>query len=313
MAMKKIFVYLMLCATVLFFSCSDDEDLNKGDAVVSMKQAEFSIKESKGVINIPLMVTGEQNGPIRIEVDVVSVDDDCVEDKHYLVTSKHIIIPESKTEGKVEIKAVDDHEINADRVFEVQIKSVKGAKIDDVNSKTLVTLLDNDNMPYDRMGGTWTVYATEMFNNGPYTWNPELVVYDEETEEYGKEFIMGPWVDAAGNPLDIETFRIPVEFSYNETTANATVSIRLGTVMAEGLDFDSSADKSDEDSQSCTIVLGTLSNVGISESGKITGAVSEDFTRINFNASLLGTIYTKSGKMLGQYFVFDNISMIFNK
>ncbi|MBQ8736906.1 MAG: hypothetical protein IJY78_03650 [Bacteroidaceae bacterium] len=311
--MKKIFSYLMLCVSVCLLSCSDDENLNNGEAMVSMKQSELSVKESKGIFNIPLVVTGEQNGPIKIDVEVVSSDADCIEDKHYLVTSKHIVIPESKSESRIEIRAVDDHDINPDRSFEVQIKSVKGANIDASNSKTLVTLLDNDNMPYDRMGGTWTVYALEMFNNIPYSWNTELIVYDEDTEEYGKEFVMGPWVDAAGNPLDVETFRIPLEFSYNETTMHASVSIRLGTVMAEGLDFDSSADKSDEDSQSCTIVLGTLSNVGISESGKITGTVSEDFTHIKFNASLLGTIYTKSGKMLGQYFVFDDISMRFNK
>ncbi|MCD8237335.1 MAG: hypothetical protein LUD00_11990 [Prevotellaceae bacterium] len=162
--MKKIFLLIAACTGLLFTSCGDDEKFNTGDAVVSMGQAEYSVKENKGLFSVPLSVTGTQNGPIEVTVGVTATDDNCVEDTHYLITSKTVTIPASKTTGRTEIKLVDDHIINEDHTFDLNITNVKGAKLNSTLATTHVTILDNDDIPYDRMGGSWTVTATNLMS-----------------------------------------------------------------------------------------------------------------------------------------------------
>ena len=55
MKINKIFALLL--AATLFAACSDDDnDWNNGNATVSMGQTEISVKENKGIFNVPIEV-----------------------------------------------------------------------------------------------------------------------------------------------------------------------------------------------------------------------------------------------------------------
>lgn len=52
-------------------SCSDSNDYNSASNVtVAMQSAQIVTKESKGLFYVPIVVTGEPNGPIKVEVSV---------------------------------------------------------------------------------------------------------------------------------------------------------------------------------------------------------------------------------------------------
>lgn len=309
--MKKIFLLIAACTGLLFTSCGDDEKFNTGDAVVSMGVPEYSVKESKGLFSVPVSVTGVQNGPIEVTVGVTVTDENCVEDKHYLITSKTVTIPASKNTGRIEIKLVDDHIINEDRTFDLNITDVKGAKLNLEQAKTHVIILDNDDLPYDRMGGSWTVTATNLMseNYDEVTWTTNLQVYDDNDPLYGKEYQVSPWPDWTGEVLDILSF--PLNFSYNENTRKATVTIQLGSTIGEDINFNS--DGSNPDLEHCSIIIATPSSTGHSTSGVLTGTISEDFETITFDYPMMGLIISSTSQPYAYFFNFSNMKFTFNK
>ncbi|MCM1312928.1 MAG: hypothetical protein NC206_04290 [Bacteroides sp.] len=311
--MKKIFLLITACAGLLLASCDDDDKLNTGDAIVSMGQPTYSVKESKGLFTVPVSVTGKQNGQIEVTVAVSVVDENCKEDEHFLITSKKITIPASKQTGNIEIKTVDDHIINDDRTFDLVITDVKGAKIDNTLASTRVTLVDNDALPYDRMGGSWTVTATNLMdeNEETITWTTNLLVndYSDETPDNSKEYAVTPWPDWTGETLDILSF--PLYFNYDATTRRATVKIQLGSTIAEDINFNS--DGSDPTLEKCRIIIATPSTTGYSTSGTLTGTVSEDFETITFDYPMLGIIFSSTSQPYAYFFSFSNLKFTFNK
>lgn len=309
--MKNLFLAIIACSALFFMACSDDDSFNTGDAIVSMKNPVGSVKENKGIYTVPIAVTGVQNGPIEVTVAVSVVDNSCVEDEHFLVTSKTVTIPASKTEGRIEIKTVDDHVINDNRTFDVTITDVKGARLDESLATTRVTIMDNDDLPYDRMGGKWTVTANNLQSEvqEEVTWTVNLQVYDDDDPQYGLSYTVSPWMDWSGNVQDMLSF--PLYFSYNEVTNKATVKIQLGSVMAEGVNFNS--DGSNPDLEECSIVIAAPSSSSFSTKGEIVGTVSEDFKTITFNYPMMGIIYTSKGQAHGYFFSFSNIKFTFNE
>lgn len=309
--MKKIFLLIVACTGLLLTSCSDDDKFNTGDAAVSMGQAEYSVKENKGLFSVPLSVTGTQNGPIEVTVGVTVTDKNCVEDKHYLITSKTVTIPASKNTGRIEIKLVDDHIINEDRTFDLTITDVKGAKLNLTQATTHVTILDNDDIPYDRMGGSWTVTATNLMseNYEEVTWTTSFQVYDDDDPLYGREYKVSPWPDWTGEVLDILSF--PLNFKYDESTRKATVTIQLGSTIGEDINFNS--DGSNPDLEHCNIIIATPSSTGHSTSGVLTGTVSEDFETITFDYPMMGLIVSSTSQPYAYFFNFSNMKFTFNK
>ena len=127
---------MLACSALLVTACSNDDDWNTdGNVTVEMKNATMKVKENAGMFYVPVEVTGEANGPIRVTVDVTEASvSPAVEDEHYILTTKTLNIPAGETEVSLEFVPTNDMEINDDRVFTVTIVSVEGAKLGEIKS-----------------------------------------------------------------------------------------------------------------------------------------------------------------------------------
>lgn len=283
----------IVASVVTMSSCQDDETVNSATATVGMGKSTFSVKENKKIFNVPVVVTGEQNGDINVTVEVSSIDPACVENKHYIVTSKSLRIPKSKKSVNVEIKAIDDRIINPDRSFQLKIVKAEGATINEQLSSTTVILMDNDDIPYERMAGTWVVTAhaeDPSLEEEPIitTWETVITALDEEEDGYGVDLTMSPWV-----MNEYTMFSHPMRFSYDKTSETATLTLPLGSTMGTELDF--GKDDLGNDFTSSKVISATI-GLNIVSTGQIVGQVSPDFTKIVFDRPFVGMIYNEQGQ-----------------
>jgi hypothetical protein len=265
--MKLYKLSAFVLATAIFASCSEEElSWNSSAATVSMEQAELVYKENKGMVNVPIVVDGELNGPVEVTVEVAEVGENpAMEDVHYIVTSKTVLIPADATSGKIEFKTVDDADINEARTFVINIKSVNGATVGEAASTT-VTLKDNDSQFYEKLQGRWKMTSSAG------TWNINIIGAEEGEEGYNEVFqvtgIMGyDWTS------------MTMFYSYDVATKTGYVYIPFGYIFAEGVNFGLGGTQD--------VATGTVVDGYINFDGGILGTWNEDFTEITFEDKLL--------------------------
>lgn len=318
--MKKIYTIFVsgILASALFSSCHDTDEVNTADATVAFANPTMAVKESKGLFNVPIVVTGQQNGTIELDVQIIENDAKCRKDVNFLVTSTHLIIPENKDQVNVEIMTVDDRVINDDRTFQLRIVNAKGAKVNKATAITDITLRDNDNIPYERMAGTWTVHAINSLSESgqePISWTTSITTVEDESDpDYLTALTMSPWAAWDGSIPTFDekgtTLSHPLAFKYDEFTQTATVTLSFGSYMASGIDFGTGEDGTDLSNGS--VRSATLGMTGLVYSGSMVGKVSKDFDEISFDLPVFGVIFTKSGTPYQYFFGFDQIKMTLN-
>lgn len=262
MKINKIFACLL--ASAMLVACSDDDDSwNSGSATVSMGQEEITLKENAGLFNVPVQVEGTQDGPIQVIVEVAETGaNPAKEDVNYLVTSKTIIIPADAQSGNIEIKTVDDKEINDTRTFTVSIVNVQGAQPGAVTTTT-VGLIDNDAVLYEKLQGDWT-----MSNSNGDNWHVQILGFNEGEAGYEQVLYL---VGIEGD----ERASLPLLYDYNEATQQGSLTIPFGELVAEGVNFGAPVGV-------CDVYTGTLVGNNIVLEGSITGGWNDTFDEITF-------------------------------
>lgn len=229
MKISKIFAIAL--AGALMTACSDnDSDYNTaGDVTVSMQQSEMKISEdfSGTYYNLPVVVTGDANGPIRVTVEVTADPaSPAVEDKDYVVTEKSIVIPSDSKIGNIEFYPVGDNDENPDRIFVATITKVEGAQIGQ-NASCIVTLLDNERLlpeAYAKVIGLWKVEC----DAGAY---PMTVTGHAEGEDgYLTEVTLTGW-----HGQDICS--VNATFGFDASTGALQLTMPFGQVMAKDVEF----------------------------------------------------------------------------
>ena len=282
--MKYIKLLAIALATTSMVACSDD-DANwnsASDVTVSMAQTEISVKENKGIFNVPVSVEGEANGPIQVTVEVAEVGENpAMDDVHYLVTSKTIVIPADATTGNIEISTVDNGEINEARQFDITIVSVEGAQVG-ANITTTVNLKDNDAAFYEKLQGAWKMNFTSRYD-GEASWSVNVVGYDEGEEGYDKTLFINGVLGYSFCALEMSYF-------FDTASKSGYVEIPLGTYVA---DYDDA-----NGIYACTIT----DDGYLALEGSIKGQWNEDFTEITFEEDkqlILYVINNTTGAGLG--------------
>lgn len=282
--MKYIKLLTIALATTSMVACSDD-DANwnsASDVTVSMAQTEISVKENKGIFNVPVSVEGEANGPIQVTVEVAEVGENpAMDDVHYLVTSKTIVIPADATTGNIEISTVDNGEINEARQFDITIVSVEGAQVG-ANITTTVNLKDNDAAFYEKLQGAWKMNFTSRYD-GEASWSVNVVGYDEGEEGYDKTLFINGVLGYSFCALEMSYF-------FDTASKSGYVEIPLGTYVA---DYDDA-----NGIYACTVTDDDY----IALEGSIKGQWNEDFTEITFEEDkqlILYVINNTTGAGLG--------------
>ena len=288
MKLKNIFISL-LAATALV-ACSDDEQSwNNGNATVEMGQSEISVRENAGIFNVPIVVTGEQNDYIRVTVEVAETGTTpAMEDVHYYITSKSIVIPADATSGNIEISAVNDNDINENRTFTITIVDAEGAQIGS-QATANVELRDEDSDFYEKLKGNWTLNGVDAQTGGTAAWSVNITSVDEGEAGYGEELFLTGWNGQGALMLNLL-------YHYDMATNTGSVEILYGTSMGQ-LDFTGLG--------VCDVMAGSVNEAGniyVPTSGSIPGTWNSDLTEVTFdpNAALIGAV-VQSGTVMGYY------------
>lgn len=266
---KKNILGALLLSSVMFIGCSEDEVvMNSSDAKVGFGTSEYTVKESDGLIQIPINVTGEQNGVVDVVLKVEEYGENpAKQNVHYFLTDNTLrISAEDKTIG-AEFSLADDEEINEARTFVVKIESANGATIDESAKACIVTIKDNDANFYDKLGGKWKLTA-----EGEST-DVTITVYNESNPKYEKEMILG-------FALQGVNLQFTMNYSFDVATKKITLSMPTGELLAEGLGFGDPVGVCD--AYSCVIKGNSLSF------DTLEWEVSEDMKKITVKGDGLG-------------------------
>lgn len=278
MKLNKIFALAL--ATLTLTACSDDDDTNTASCTVSMQ--EEVINASEDMVQdvyyyVPVQVTGESNGPIRVTVQVAGTGETpATEGEHYVITEKTITIPAGAKEGKIEFHPTGDTEINEDRQFVMTIVSAEGAVIGQ-NRTTVVNLRDDDHLlpeAYAKIEGIYSCNGDgEQFNLG-------IATYPEGDENYLKKAVIYGWEGYT-------SAQIECTFSYDVATGQVRLNIPVGALVAEGVNFGS-------DLGICNVFVCGYSSSGLSLGGSISVVSNEDISEFEFQGGIAGGIFDGS-------------------
>lgn len=267
--MKLYKIFAVALAALTMTACSDDDDKigwnSNADVTVEMGQASISFKEGRGMVNVPVTVTGEANGNIMVTVACEETGlNPAQEDVHYYVTDKTIIIsPENKT-ANIEINVIDPEEdINEPRTFDIRIVDVNACKVGEIDY-TSVTIRDNDGDYYDKMSGRWTVNYIDYDGNEASA-QVVLNAADEGEAGYNEYYIMTGLMNSCS---------IEVDYFFDPDTKTGHFEIpygqQVGTVKFTGY------------GSLPVFLMGLLPGNYIDDEGAAVGNWSADLTTVEF-------------------------------
>jgi hypothetical protein len=315
----KIFKYSLLLA-VLFSAAGvltgcNGEPEGKGDATIGFDEtATYSFKESAGIVRIPLKITGEPKSyPITFNVsasfepapgetlelkDVVSFTQ--TEGLKYYNISVSEEKPEDKIPAYVEFKIIDDFEINESRFLTITVTSAEGATI--ANASTRIEIKDNDNNPYEKLFGDWTLSGTNL-SGAAVSFDVNISDgFTPEDQEANADKVLVCWgwnkeQDTASAPY---LSHQPVWYINYDAEAK-TLSVQVGTLMADGYSFNAPLDNIN-----AIVKMASLFNNGDQDyRTQLKGTWSEDLNTMTFekNAGLIAMIWDgDAGVDTGYYF-----------
>ena len=231
--MKYVKLFAMAVGALLFTACSDDNNFNTAsDVTVQMGQNEISVVESRGIINVPIQLSGQANGSVKVEIKVEGTGEipaapfEEVNGEwtgNYILSSNTINFPEGETNASVEINLVDDYIETGDHTFTISIVSAEGATIG-AQSSTTIVMIDNEAFPaYDQIQGNWKFKFTD-FNGNPASYNLTIEGYEEGTQEYADGILdVGGFLN---NPAYLTMY-----LTEDEATGKVYVEFRLPESM----------------------------------------------------------------------------------
>lgn len=283
------FISILLAAAGFagaFTSCSKNTDIKhgKGDAVIGFAQASYTFKESAGIAKIPVEIIGSpETYPLTFDITCEKLNSDKEVSEIMVFTQTKnfkdngsVLADSTKVPVIVEFKVIDDADINEDRTYTITITNVKGAKLAEQSSTTVV-IKDNDNNPYEKLWGKWTMTGTKS-NGDPYS-SPVTICggfTDEEVEANADKVLVAhgfagyQWSD--GTP----------HFNIAYDGDSETLSIMVGYNMTNPGDVDWGLGGS----QYVVAYSYNPASKTISDKIQIPGKWNKDMTEMTFDSSL---------------------------
>lgn len=297
MKLNKIFAFGLLAFALT--ACSDDDDAKFNSAsgvTVSMQQTEISVtKKFTGVYyNVPVIVTGDANGPIKVTVEVSAVSDlPATEGEDFRITQKTIVIGTDSKIGNIQFYPIGSDEETESAEFLVTITSAEGAQIG--TQKTTEVLLKVPTV-YEKLQGAWTWTGTDYFDDVPAQFNLTCTGLAEGDTGYGTVLYFSGF-------MGYNWCSLGAEYLVDEATGLSTLSFPLAQVVAEGVNFGSSGVHD--------VGLVSISGSSLVANGAIDGQVSPDLKSVTFdpNDVFAGSLVT-NGQLTGSlWFGFLEMSM----
>ena len=285
--MKLTKIFAIALAAVAMTACSDDDNgynTNSG-VTVDFEGITMEVNEDKDFFEIPVMVTGETNGAIKVTIEVeapAAVDDHtAVENEQYIITSKTITIPQGSAVGAFEVRNVwEQGVVTPDKTFKVKITNVEGAQVGSIATSD-VTIINIDNT-FTTLLGRWTLTA-KNYKTGEdvsYTVTFGLPSNPEPEEE-------GHLINAWGYQEDADMF-IPIWFDINEDNGEVEYVGILLDYLTSNYYYNFGAAIG-----YALLCTSSQANGSWVQSGAIDGTINEDNTEISF-----GTTYPLVNRLI---------------
>jgi hypothetical protein len=240
---------ILIAASALVLACTtscNSTPEGKGDATIGFASDSYLYKETAGLVKLPVQFTGEpKTYPITFDiVATVQGSDDAVETLVHFTQTKGLKYAGIEgVQAYIEFTVYDNRDINDSKFIQLQIANVKGATVEG-NGKTVIEIADNDNNPYERLWGNWTLKGTNVFDgttatcpvniSGGFSAAEEAVNADRKLVCWG---FGGEQVDLTGS--EYSPIKQPVWYlSYNAEAQR--LALIPGEVMANIYDFSQS-------------------------------------------------------------------------
>lgn len=276
-------------------ACSDDDEFNTaGDVTVGMANTELTIsKQFNGTFyNIPIVVDGKANGPIRVTVEVSGVSDNpATEGEDFQITQKTIVIPADKNTGNIEFYPIFKGTETESSQTVFTIVKAEGAQI--ANSATTVVTLKVPT-PYEKFQGAWTASTADWWDGTETIYALNCSGIQEGEPGFGSTVYFSGWM---GYTWVIFTGI----YEYDETTGGGTLSFEIGQTIAEEVNFGSSGIRD--------VGLASVSDGFLVARGTIVGQIDETQTTITFDpdAAFLGSLMNNGSLTTSLWFGFDHL------
>ena len=272
----KYLKLLALCLLPLSFAaCSDDDDINSGNATVGFEETSVSVSEGATEILLPIRVTGDHTGMVKVEVVLKETQGVSMEkDVNIIQTSQVIYLPAGTDEANVEFRtSMRTLTLDSNRYFTMEITSAEGATLD---NDTCQVNIEELTVEYEDVLGAWRITGTNMSSG-------ESESYDLLIEEdvAGESYVCSGLLDETGKFV----------MNYSE----AGPSIDLGQVVHQG-------NYGDPVGEAMT-VLCSVSGNSLVASGTLQGTWIST-TTATFSNALIGGIFSLEGQYT-QYVMFQ--------
>lgn len=251
--MKYINLLALLMLSLGFCACSEDEEFNGGNATVQFDTAEERISEATTKLNIPVVVSGDHTGLIKVRVEYKETHG-LKDDENVIITSRELVFPAGVEKVMLETRlSVSNEEVEDGRVLTFEIVEVQGATLG-ANATHNVKLRESD--PIE---GTYKIVGLNPFD-GTIGGMPCMLIKSDDVEgQLDMDFGYGTTIPvrmAAGDKEGDYALTIPAgnnagsDSGYNFTFAYAILN-------GNSLDADVSTDIPayfDGESQTITIL-----------------------------------------------------------
>lgn len=194
--MKYVKLFALALGAVLFTACSDKTEYNTAsDVTVQMAESSMSFNENAGIVNVPIVLTGEANGPVKITVKVEGTGTIPAEpyeqnpngtwEGNFILSSETLNISEGETKVYAELNLLDDMDETGDREVTMTITACEGAAIG-TPSSTVITIKDNESLPvYEMIQGAYTFNYLD-YDGVPASCAVKINGFAEGTQEYAQ-------------------------------------------------------------------------------------------------------------------------------
>lgn len=274
--MKFSKIFAIALAAVVMTACSDDDNgFNTTSGVtVDFEGSAMEVNEDQEFFEIPVMVTGEPNGDIKVTIEVETPEtpdeNTAVENTDYIITSYTITIPEGAAVGAFEVRSLwEQGVVNPDKTFSVKITKVEGAEIGTINSASVTIINIDDN--FTKLLGRWTLSATNYKTGADVNYVVTFgIPSDPEPEE------VGHLINAYGYHGEDDMF-IPIWFDLNENNGD----VEYVGIMLDYLTWPYYANFGDPVGNALLCTSSIYNNSWVQQ-GAIDGEINEDMTEITF-------------------------------
>lgn len=305
-SLKYILMTVLLSAALA--SCEDSKGPEgAGDATIGFAKELYTIKESAGLQRIPVVFTGEpKHYPITFDVAVELTTgdaDDTIDTLMYFTQTvglKNAGIKDAPV--YVEFTVVDNQYINDPRQATITIENVQGAELA-ATASTVIEIADNDNNPYERLWGDWTLTSA---SSGSFDISISGGFSEKEiSDNADKLLVCWGW---AGYKEDLTGYSYtpdhqPVWYLKYDAE-NQTLTTVPEALITNIFDFSLGEDAE------VKMLAGVLEDgkvkAGVAE---VTATWSEDMNTITFdkNYLLVAGVYGVSGQYYGYWNAYDNV------